>query len=81
MSKITLKLNFIEITNDLLQVNLENGLRNLTYSAYTKFQEDFLRTLDYHAPLKKKILRANVNSFMSKPLRKAIMLRSRENFT
>ena len=36
-----------------------------------------LRTLDYHAPIKKNTLRANLNSFMSKALHKAIMMRSR----
>ena len=59
------------------KVNLENGLRNLTDLRYTSFEEVFLRTLDCHAPIKKKILRANENSFMSKALRKAIMMRSR----
>ena len=52
--------------NDFFQVDLENGLRNLTHLTYTSFEEVFLRTLDYHAPMKKKILRANENSFMSK---------------
>ena len=51
--------------NDLFQVDLENGLRNLTNLTYTSFEEVFLRTLDYHALIKKKILRAKENSFMS----------------
>ena len=63
--------------NDLFKVDLENSLRNLTDVTYTSFEKVFLRTLDCHAPIKKKILRANENSFMSKALRKAIMMCSR----
>ena len=36
----------------------------------------FLRILNQHAPLKSKLLRANHTSYISKPLRKAIMKRS-----
>ena len=35
-----------------------------------------MKVLNRHAPLKKKILRANHSSYMSKTLRKAIMRRS-----
>ena len=41
-----------------------------------KFNEMFLRILNQHAPLKSKLLRANHASYISKPLRKAIMKRS-----
>ena len=37
----------------------------------------FLKELNIHAPLKKKILRHNNNCFVTKELRKAIMLRSK----
>ena len=36
-----------------------------------------MRTLDYHAPIERKILPANENYFISKALRKTIRLRSR----
>ena len=36
----------------------------------------FLRTLELHAPFKKKVLRANHAEYMTKQLRKAIMRRS-----
>ena len=62
--------------NDFFQVDLENGLINLTALTYTSFEEAFLRKLDYHAPIKKKILRADENSLISKALRKLIMMRS-----
>ena len=40
---------------------------------YTKFEKIFLEGLDKHAPLKKKIMRADNKPYMSKTLRKAIM--------
>ena len=42
----------------------------------TKFDEMFLRVLNQNAPLKSNLLRANHASYISKPLRKAIMMRS-----
>ena len=42
----------------------------------TKFDEMFLGILNQHAPLKSKLLRANHASYISKPVRKAIMKRS-----
>ena len=45
-------------------------------TSYTKSDEMFLRILNQHAPLKSKLLRANHTSYISKPLRKAIMKRS-----
>ena len=41
------------------------------------FEEIFLKTLNVHAPLKKRFLRANNSPFMNKQLCKAIMARSR----
>ena len=41
----------------------------------TKFDEMFLRILNIHAPVRSKLLRANHASYISKPLRKAIMKR------
>ena len=68
---------FMYFGNGLFQADLENSLRNLNDSTYTSFEDDFSRTLDYHATIKQKILRANENSSMSKALRKTIMLHSR----
>ena len=53
--KIKFYREYKRFDNDLLQVDLENGLRNLTDLTYTSFEEVFLRTLDYHAPIKKKL--------------------------
>ena len=51
-----------------------NSQTNLTYST---FQAEFLEILNKIAPVKVKVLRFNNNAFMTKSLRKAIMLRSR----
>ena len=61
----------------MFQFDLENGWRNLTDPANARFEEVFLRALDYHAPIKKKTLWANENSSISKALRKTILLHSR----
>ena len=42
----------------------------------TKFDEIFLKVLNRHSPLKKKILRANHAPYVSKAPRKGIMKRS-----
>ena len=45
-------------------------------SSYKNFQETFLRVLDKHAPVKKKIVWENNQPYMNKTLRKAMMRRS-----
>ena len=41
-------------------------------NSYAMFEELFLKVLDKHAPVKKKIVRVNHAKYISKPLRKAI---------
>ena len=60
------KLNFKEN----LRSNLEQGNCD---SNYQKFKHIFMSTLDKHAPLKKKMLRANHTPYMTEGLRKAMM--------
>ena len=43
---------------------------------YTELENQFLRVLNKHAPLKSKLIRGNSKSFVTKTLRKAIMWRS-----
>ena len=43
---------------------------------YETFEEEFLKLLNKHAPLKKTFITANYAPYMSKNLRKAIMKRS-----
>ena len=40
------------------------------------FEQLFLKVLDKHAPVKKKVVTANYAKYISKPIRKAIMKRS-----
>ena len=65
------KLNFSDFNNELKNI----FSRNTVGSCY-QFEQIFLNVLDKHAPMKRKLLRANYSSYMSKPLRKAIMRRS-----
>ena len=57
--------------NDELKTNFS---RNTVESRY-QFDQIFLNVLGKHAPMKRKLLRANHSSYISKPLRKAIMRR------
>ena len=56
--------------------DLKSGLQSKLVENYSTFEEIFLEILGNHAPLKKKILRANDKPHMTKTLRKAIMRRS-----
>ena len=59
-----------ELNNELLNVDLNNA-------ELSEFTEAFMSLLDNHAPKKQKHIRANNVNFMTKRLRKAIMLRSK----
>ena len=65
--------------NDLFRSELENKLSNYDINniEYDIFQGTFLKILDKYAPMKKKYLRANHATFMTKELRKSIMMRSK----
>ena len=52
------------------------GKLNEQINEYKHFEEIFLEILNIHAPIKKKLLRANHVPYMTKALRKAIMKRS-----
>ena len=59
------------------ETKLKLKLNSQTNLSYSTFQAVFLETLNKIAPVKVKVLRFNNNAFMTKSLRKAIMLRSR----
>ena len=65
------KFNFSDFNNELKNI----FSRNTVGSCY-QFEQIFLNVLDKHAPMKRKLLRANHSAYISKPLRKAIMRRS-----
>ena len=51
--KIKFYRDYKSFDNDLFQVDVEHGLRNLTDVTYNNFEEGSLRTLDDHAAMKK----------------------------
>ena len=55
---------------------LRQNLRSAHPSAYSNFEQVFLKTLDSHAPTKTKIVRANDKPHMNKELRRAMTKRS-----
>ena len=57
--------------------DLTHELQNIKNPSYKQFEKAFVTVLDNHMPLKKKQLRFNHSSFMTKALRKAIMTCSR----
>ena len=58
------------------ETELKFKLNSQTNLSYSTFQAVFLEILNKIAPVKVKVLRFNNNVFMTKSLRKAIMLRS-----
>ena len=64
------------LTLSNFNVDLKNAFAREKRESCIKFDTVFTTELNRHAPLKKKILRANHSSYMSKTLRKAIMRRS-----
>ena len=65
------KFSFSDFNDELKTISSRNTVR----SCY-QFDQIFLNVLGKHAPMKWKLLRANHSSYISKPLRKAIMRRS-----
>ena len=59
------------------ETELKLKLNSQTNLSYSTFQAVFLEILNKIAPVKVKVLRFNNNVFMTKSLRKAIMLGSR----
>ena len=60
------------LKSDLKVALCNEGVRN----HYALFEKIFLQVLDKHAPLRKKLLRANHAPYITKTVRKAIMRRS-----
>ena len=68
--------DYSKFNEDTFRENLKESLtRSNTYD-YTIFEEKFISVLNAHAPMKKKIVRANHMPYMTKYHRKAIMKRS-----
>ena len=61
---------------DIFSQELCTSLSPETVLGYTSFEDNFLGVLNKHAPLKKKVLRANQAPYVTEALRKTIMKRS-----
>ena len=57
------------------RADLREQLSRVSDKDYLHFEITFLKVLEQHAPMKKKVLRANNKPYMTKALRKAIMRR------
>ena len=79
--KIITYRSYKNFSNDLFRDDLNSLLskENMTrdFTSLASFTKIFIDTLNKHAPIKKKYIRANHANFVTKALRKAIMLRSR----
>ena len=64
----------IKFKNDLIQKLYQESI---SCDNYKEFESKFLEVLNVHAPLKRRIIRANEVPYMTKALRKAIANRSR----
>ena len=71
--------SYKEFDKEKFREDLKNELNVETGSStkYQLFEKIFLEDLERHAPLKRKLLRANEVPYMTKALRKAIATRSR----
>ena len=58
------------------RTELREELNKIVEKDYYHFELTFLRVLEKHAPMKKKVVRANDKPYMTKALRQAIMRRS-----
>ena len=76
-SKKMLHIDYKRLDQKKFETELKLKLNSQTNLSYSTFQAVFLETLNKIAPVKVKVLRFNNNAFMTKSLRKAIMLRSR----
>ena len=69
--------SYRQFNSEGFKKDLEFRPNHLTSNSYDDFETTFLKELNRHASLKKKILRDNNNCFLTKELRMAIMLRSK----
>ena len=68
--------NYKKFASLRFSVDLKNAFAHEKIESCIKFDKVIMTVLNRHAPLKKKLLRANLSSYMSRTLRKAIMRRS-----
>ena len=68
--------NYTNFDNSNFKAELRSEIELNQISDYNNFENVFLQVLEKHAPLKKKLIRANEAPYITKTLRKAILRRS-----
>ena len=68
--------DYSKFNENIFRDNLKKSLMSKKALEYVEFEEIFLSVLNNHAPVKKKVVRANHMPYMTKQHRKAIMKRS-----
>ena len=61
---------------DIFSQDVRTSSSSETVHEHTSFERNFLRVLNKHVPLKRKVLRANHAPYVTKAFRKAIMKKS-----
>ena len=74
--KHIIRTDFKKFSEESFNQKLSLKLTNDCVNNYSSFENSFLDTLSHHAPVKKKLLRANHAPYVTKTLWKAIMTRS-----
>jgi len=74
--KVTYYRSYKNFSKPKFKEDLGKALNEKNCEIYEVFEENFLKTLEKHAPLKKKTLRANDAPYMTRNLRKAMMKRT-----
>ena len=69
--------NYKNFNSESFNEDLHNILSTTQINTFKQLEDTFLSVLNIHAPLKKKLLRANHSQYVTKALRKAIMRRSK----
>ena len=68
--------DFSNYDSEAFAIDLNNRIRNESSINYDKFDSIFLQTMEKHAPQKSKVIRANSKPYVTKEMRKAMMLRT-----
>ena len=74
--KVTIYRNFKKFDEENFNQELRGKLSTKLVNNYSLFKSVFIGVFNRHAPIKKKVLRANHATYVTKALRKAIMKRS-----
>ena len=71
--------DYKQFDNNTFRTELKNKLSNYQIQeiTYDEYKEVFMNILSKHAPIKRKLIRANNAPFMNKELSKSVMIRSR----